>query len=67
MGQLDTDSESGRIKSEDIMAKRKKRKSIFDSIRKQVAPPTQYHQNLKKIKKADVVGRKVKHKGKTDD
>lgn len=44
--------------------RKKKQKSLFDGIRKQLAPPTQKHKNRKKVIQADAVGRKDKHKNK---
>ena len=50
------------------MAKTKrKNKSIYESIRKTTAPPTQHHLNKLKQNKSDVVGRKKKHKEKDDE
>ena len=48
------------------MAKKKKKKGIFDSIQKRTAPPTVKMKNKKRAKKADTVGRKEKYKGKDD-
>lgn len=47
--------------------KAKKKDSIYNSIRKPLAPPTQYHNNKVKQDKSDVVGRKKKHKEKDDE
>lgn len=44
--------------------KKKKNKGIFDSIRKAVPPHSFKLKDKKKSKKADAVGRKVKHKRK---
>lgn len=43
------------------MAKTKK-KSIYEGIRKETAPPTKFFKNKKKAAKSDTVGRKQKYK-----
>lgn len=44
-----------------------KRKTIFQTIRKQTAPPTERFKNKKKAQQADKVGRLNKYKDSGDE
>lgn len=47
--------------------KKSKNKTLFEGIRKKVAPSSIRMKNKKKVEKADVVGRKNKHKKSEQD